>query len=304
MTAILKTVLCATILCCMLGSGEAFWGHLLRRAAKGAARGIIHEFFTAEPQEEDVAELSFSSGISEKEGAYFTGGLVDQNACYTPCYAELFRSIMNKTYGPVSDYVGGNEKTDAAKQTELEGSAKAVYRAIFTYQSGPIFDGLCDAAKAAFDCAEKCPASNKRDIAKINFDFRPLFCEAGGFSSAAEFFKAAKCLDDVPSSVQENCKAKCGGGPSDVANATGLKLSFENGNTVLSFEPDAKKNGAAITASCKTLSCILDCSKADVTNSCGAKTFDLAQQAAKRDQEQSLRVLKVVNAVDPATTCL
>jgi len=304
MTAILKTVLCATVLCCMLGSGEAFWGRLLWRAAKGAAKGIIHEFFTAEPEEEGVAELSFSSGISDKEGAFFTGGLVEQNACFTPCYGEQFRAIMNKTYGPVSDALGGNEKTDAAKQIELEGKAKAVYRAIFTYQSGPIFPGLCDAAKTAFECAEKCPASNKRDIAKISFDFRPLFCEAGAVADAAEFFKAAKCLDDVPSSVQDNCKAKCGGGVADVANATGLRLSIENGSTVLSFEPDAKKNGVAIAASCKTLTCILDCSKPDVTKSCGEKAFDLAQKAAKRDQEQSLRVLKVVNAVDPATTCL
>jgi len=250
--------------------------------------------------------------------------LPDPKDCIRDCRVNETNMIMTATMKNVAklisialDGVTGDEMSTPAKEAQFKKDVEAKTVA----NMGPFFQDLCVASKKADDCYTQCPVSQLRDITTADHDTTEVFCEPGkNWNNFTEYWNAINCTNATE--VEKPCDSKCGVDKT-IGNVTHLDVdksdnglfdddSDETGSekkdkkadgSKIEYESDVKKNTAAVGPACKTTACQIDCYKPIMTQQCGAKAYDLYARMSKLEPRTSLRVLKLLNAVEPTDEC-
>jgi len=249
--------------------------------------------------------------------------LPDPDSCIRTCRHNETTMIMTATLKNVAKLVSlaladidGDELSTPAREAAFKKEVEEKTIA----NMGPFFQDLCKISKKTDDCYTQCPNSQLRNITVIDHDATEVFCEPGtNWNNFTEYWHALNCTNATE--MEKPCENKCGVDVT-ISNVTNLEVDasgFElpddddeeseekkdtkEGGAELKYETDAKKNTAAVGPVCKTTSCQLDCYKPIMTERCGAKASDLYARMTKMEPRTSLRILKLLNAVEPNSDC-
>jgi len=235
-----------------------------------------------------------------------TKQLEDPKGCIQHCRSNESSAIMTATIRNMGRLVGialQDIKGDETSTPEKEAAFKKQIEEKVVANMGPFFGDLCKISKNADNCYTECPESELRSIMAADQGATETFCEPGkNWKTFSDYWYALNCTNTTEES--KPCDKRCGEARS-ISNVTSLEIDDdEESETVgVKYENDSKKNTAAANSVCKTTSCQLECYKPIISEKCGAKAYDLYNRMTKMEPPATLRILKILNAVDEPSDC-
>jgi len=275
---------------------------LAKKAVSSANKNIDGDFSSSD-ESKDITLTTTGPDTDDDDEGLVTKTLDDPNNCTSECREKYEKNVEKVTLVPMMRLTADILNLTMDSKPEDEATLNKTIEALSIQYLEPIYNQLCELSKTAAACVEKCPASKLRDIVRIDIDAGPTVCEHKKWSSFSEYWKAQTCIEELDAN-DDSCDEKCG---IDILSQNVTYVNFfvddDSGEAKIKYQPDAKKNAATIADSCKNMVCQINCGKPIIKEKCGAKAADLAVRVAKFEDEQTLRMLKVMEAVDPNTKC-